>query len=197
MDLNTFLVGNTDRYTNASELELGTLVITSGRLRIRDPFIPDPNDQDGCLLQVPPGRYRTWVTLAEIDDMITKDRSTREAYLSIALADRTPTALDYADTLIPRPRPSFGALTGTDSATIAAFDDATVEVPQDALVDAIRADTPVPFGYANLPVGENNIITSHTGYGDGAFNVLLTHDSAGPIAIHIDFGILNTEEDDE
>ncbi|MHC9295104.1 hypothetical protein ACRCUN_21785 [Mycobacterium sp. LTG2003] len=29
---------------------------------------------------------------------------------------------------------------------------------RDALVDAIRADTPIPFGCANLPVGENNII---------------------------------------
>lgn len=196
MDLNTFLVGNTDRHTNASEVELGTLVIISGRLRIRDPFIPDPNDQDGCLLQVPPGRYRTWVTLAEIDDMITKDRSIREAYLSIALANRTPTELDYADALLAPPRPSFGALTGTDSATIAIFDD-TTEVPEDALAEVIRADTPLEPGYANLPVGDRNIITSHTGYGDGAFNVLLTHDSAGPIAIHIDFGILNTEEDDD
>lgn len=128
--------------------------------------------------------------------MITKGRTTREAYLSIALANRTPTALDYADVLLAPPRPSFGALTGTDSATIAIFDD-TTEVPQDALADVIRADAPLEPGYANLPVGDRNIITSHTGYGDGAFNILLTHDATGPIAIHVDFGIFGTDEDDE
>ena len=59
--------------------------------------------------------------------------------------------------------------------------------------------TPLPMHYANIPASdrEHNIIVSHSGHGDGAFPILLTSDTDGPLAIHIDFGVLNTGEDDE
>ena len=55
-----------------------------------------------------------------------RKRDIGEGYLSIGLNDRTPTGLDYADALLPSPRPSFGAMTGTDSGNIAVFDDTEV-----------------------------------------------------------------------
>ncbi|AQA03113.1 hypothetical protein BVC93_12525 [Mycobacterium sp. MS1601] len=198
--IDDFLVGHTDRYTNTSELELGTLTLTSGRLRIRDPFDPHPRPTDDCLMLIPAGTYRVWVTLASLpaihDTTLTE---IREAYLSIELANRTPTRLTYADSLVAPPKPSYGALTGTDSGTIAVFDDTlNTSINRDHLTTALDTTTPLPFNYANIPADNNhNIVVSHSGYGDGAFPILLTSDTDGPLAIHIDFGVLNTGEDDE
>ena len=198
MDLDTFVVGKTFFYKGASELELGSVAVPSGRLRIRDPFFPHPGPDDGCLLIVAPGTYRVWVTLVEIPALHDEtELETREAYLSIGLNDRTPTGLDYADALLPSPRPSFGAMTGTDSGNIAVFDDTLTDIDRQQLSDELDAHHPLPELYANIAVGDRNIVCSHSGYGDGAFNILLTYDLTGPIAIHIDFGIFDTDEDNE
>lgn len=202
MDLDSFPVGHTDRYSDASELELGNLTITSGRLRARDPFVPEPHDRDGCLLLVPPGTYRVWVTLVHFDsDPLGGMPSEREAYLSMALTDGVPARLTYADVMEAPPRSSAGALTGTDSALIALFDDAVPDISPDRLVDELNATHPLPQGYANLPLaGGANVVASHSGFGDGAFPILATWaESGAPVAIHIDFGVVarSDEDDDE
>ncbi|AWT51808.1 hypothetical protein [Mycolicibacterium smegmatis] len=126
-----------------------------------------------------------------------RKRDIGEGYLSIGLNDRTPTGLDYADALLPSPRPSFGAMTGTDSGNIAIFDDTLTDIDRQQLSDKLDAHHPLPELYANIAVGDRNIVRSHSGYGDGALNILLTYDVTGPIAIHIDFGIFDTDEDNE
>lgn len=199
MELEWFPVGRADQFANITELELGLLAVTSGRLRVRDPFVPDPNDRDGCVLLVPPGEHRVWVTLAEIDDQITGRRGRREAYLSVAFTDAAPARVDSADALMAPPKPSYGALTGTDSATIAVFDDVITDIPFDRLSETLDADEPLPRFYANYQLSDRaNVIASHTGYGDGAYPILATYTASGTTAaIHIDFGVLNTEAEED
>lgn len=199
MELESFPVGRATQFANITELELGLLTITSGRLRVRDPFVPDPNDRDGCVLLVPPGEYRVWVTVAEIDDQITQRLGRREAYLSVALTDTAAARVASADALVAPPRPTYGALTGTDSATIAVFDDAIADIPRDGLCEALDAGEPLPRFYANYRLANGaNVIASHTGYGDGAFPILATYTASGtPAAIHIDFCVLNTDDEEE
>jgi hypothetical protein len=199
MDLDSFLVGQTDRFTDASELELGTLTINSGRLRVRDPFVPEPSDRDGCTLLVPPGAHRVWVTLVHFaSDPIAGFPAEREAYLSVAFTDAAAARLDYADVLVAPPRRSYGALTGTDSAHIALYDDAIADITAGRLGAELDATQPLPAGYANLALtGGANVVAGHTGFGDGAFPILATFTAAGdPVAIHIDFGVLARDDED-
>jgi hypothetical protein len=200
MDLDTFVVGRTARFANATELELGTVTVPSGRLRVRDSFAPPPNEHDGCLLLVPPGSHRVWVTVIQFEsDPLGGFPAEREAYLSMALTDGAPARLDYADALVAPPRPTYGALTGTDSAHVALFDDTVAEITPARLGDELDATDPLPAGYANLDLGTGlNVIASHTGFGDGAFPILATFTAAGdPVAIHVDFGVVARSDDDD
>jgi hypothetical protein len=118
---------------------------------------------------------------------------------SVALTDGIPARLTYADVMEAPPRSSAGALTGTDSALIALYDDAVPDITPDRLVDALNATQPLPQGYANLPLaGGANVVASHSGFGDGAFPILATFTETGvPVAIHIDFGVVARSDDDE
>lgn len=64
-------------------------------------------------------------------------------------------------------------------------------------ITELDAHHPLPELYAKLAVGDRNVVCSHSGYGDGAFSILLTHDATGPSAIHVDFGIFGADEDDD
>jgi Protein of unknown function (DUF4241) len=75
-------VGDGKHYV-LSVIDCGFLVMPTGRLVACDPFATLQKDNDLCL-QVPPGRYRVLVTLADVND--ANDGShIREAYATLML----------------------------------------------------------------------------------------------------------------
>lgn len=79
-DVSKFLVGRTEEYANAAERPTGTVSVPSGRLRIIDPFF---EARYGCVLWVPPGQHRAFITYIHIDD----DLGWCPAYLSFRFTE--------------------------------------------------------------------------------------------------------------
>jgi hypothetical protein len=178
---------------------LGDLVIPSGALEACDPFAMLGN---GPVFEVPPGRYPVVVTIADVSD--AQDRShEREAYLSLVLAEGTPATVHELDP----DRQSMLAFVGVDAGTVAFVDHDALETGMpdsdtwyDELFDSpdpsswfSRMDDPdhLEDGLANIPLplaqhGEN-LVLSHSGWGDGGYPVVATLDADGRmLAIHID-----------
>lgn len=183
-DVSKFLVGRTDEYTNAAERPTGTVSVPSGRLQIIDPFT---GGSRGCVLWVPPGQHRAWITYVHIED-----HGWCPAYLSIGFTDAQPATVAFADFLVVPPISMVtGAVTGSDTGVIAVYDaDAKIDPPklaQDLLVDLDVL--------SRTPVGATNAVTDRGAYvvacrtgRDGAFPILATRTAAGDLtAIHIDF----------
>lgn len=84
MDLQAFIPGRASEFAHTREYELGRIVVSSGRLSIRDPFQPC---RDGCVLQVTPASYRAWITAVDSDaDRPDRAESYLPAYLSVQLS---------------------------------------------------------------------------------------------------------------
>ncbi len=192
--------------------DLGVLRVPSGRLEASDPFV---TLAEGPVLDVPAGVHPAFVTVADVSE--AQDGShLREAYLSIRLADGEVAAVEAAT----GPDRTLGAdefwMVGVDAGTVAFADAEAVRTKmpdgdwyedlfdngQDdgwfALMDSadhLRA------GSANvvLPLateGENVVLT-HSGWGDGAYPVVRTVDAAGQVlGIHIDLLVVGPESDD-
>jgi hypothetical protein len=183
-DVSKFLVGRTDEYSNAAERPTGTVSVPSGRLRMVDPF---SEDSRGCVLWVPPGQYRAWITYVDIEDI-----GWRPGYLSIGFTEARPATVAFADFLIAPPVSLVtGAITGCGSGLIAAYD-ADAKIDPKALVQALFVDLDV---LSRTPIGATNVITDsgaqvvacRTGR-DGAFPILATRTATGELtAIHVDF----------
>lgn len=198
MELNRFIPGRAAEFANVREYELDRIMVRSGRLLIRDPF---ESHEDGCVMLVPPGNYRAWVTVVDVNsDRQDHPAAYVPAYLSIQLSMAPPVRLDYADDLVEPPVPSIGAWTGTDHGLIAMHDagalsDNDIPALADGWDHAVNGDEPYPAGCGNLPLPGTdrcNIVLSRSGEADGAFPVLATFDASGqPTAIHIDFGVVD------
>jgi hypothetical protein len=184
-DVSKFLVGRTDEYSNAAERPACTVSVPSGRLRIIDPFFEGSR---GCVLWVPPGLHRAFITYIHIDD----DLGWRPAYLSIRFTDARPATVAFADFLVAPPISlATGAVSGSDNAMIAVYD-ADAEIDPKVLVQSLFVDLDI---LTRTPIGATNVVTDsgahvvacRTGR-DGAFPILATRTAAGDLtAIHIDF----------
>lgn len=185
-DVSKFLVGRTDEYANATERPTGTVSVPSGRLRIIDPYF---ESRYGCVLWVPPGTHRAWITYVYIDDPYP---DWYPAYLSIGFSDARPATVAFADFLIAPPVSMVtGAVSGSDHAMIAVYDaDANID-PQVLLPDLfVDLDT-----LTRAPIGATNVITDSGAHviacrtrRDGAFPILATRTATGELtAIHLDF----------
>lgn len=122
-DVSKFLVGRTDEYTNAAERPTGTVSVPSGRLQIVDPLT---GGSRGCVLWVPPGQHRAWITYVHIEG-----HGWCPAYLSIGFTDAQPATVAFADFLVVPPISMVtGAVTGSDTGMIAVYDaDAKIDPP--------------------------------------------------------------------
>lgn len=200
MDASKFLPGNEEQHAGTRRVELGELVIASGRLAFHDPF--EARGESAVLL-VRPGRYRVWATeIDEARDSPDAAESYLPAYLSIQLTDAEPDWVAPADEL-GMDVPSFGLWTGTDSGVVGVFDAdaltreelAARSAEWDRGIDA--EDNPHRFTYVNIPLSANvetNIIVSKSGWGDGGFAILATYDIDGnATAIHVDFRVVDTD----
>ena len=193
-------------------VDLGTVRVPSGRVEACDPF---GDLGGGPVFDVEPGDYPVRVTIADVSK--EQDGShEREAYLSLVLGDGEPVAVEEAQVASG---PDWGV--GVDSGTVAFVDHEAVpaampaeEDGADWYSDIFDSGEPGSWfslmdssehyreGAANIVMplathGEN-VVMSHSGFGDGSYPVYLTRDAAGrPLGLHIDLLLIAPEEDED
>lgn len=187
---------------------LGVLHVPSGRLEASDPYV---NLGDGLVVEVPPGSYPAYVTVADVSEARDGSHS-REAYLSLVLSDATPVAevrpAAPKDAEPPAGDEFYGV--GVDAGTVGFADAAAVATampPADGDVEWYDDifDNGEPGSWFNLmdsadhyvagcanivmplaTAGEN-VVLSHSGWGDGFYPVVTTHAADGSLlGVHID-----------
>ena len=189
-----------------SVVDLGVLRVPSGRLEACDPFVALGN---GPVYAVEPGDYPVRVTIADVSKEHDGSHE-REAYLSLVLADGEPAAVEPAPQLSGS---DWGV--GVDAGTVAFVDHdavATAMPPRDDWNDVFDSgepgswfalmDSPEHYqeGVANIVMpragaGEN-VVLSHSGWGDGVYPVVLTRDADGAqLGLHIDLGVVGEFDD--
>ena len=194
-----------------SVVDLGVLRVPSGRVEACDPFVCLG---DGPVFEVEPGDYPVRATIADVSD--ERDGShEREAYLSLVLADGEAASVEVAPQLSGS---DWGV--GVDAGTVAFVDHdavATAMPPReesdwyDDIFDSgepdswfALMDSPDHYraGAANIVMpragaGEN-VVLSHSGWGDGVYPVMLTRDADGaPLGLHIDLGVVGESDDED
>lgn len=187
----------------------GTLHVPSGRLEASDPFV---SLGDGLVVGVPPGSWPAYVTVADVSD--ARDGShLREAYLSLVVSDGAPVAEVRGVTPEghepPRADEHYGV--GVDAGTVG-FADATAaaafaDAAEDEELDEEWFDLMDDPGHhregvANIALpgaaaGEN-VVLSHSGWGDGFYPVVTTHAADGSLlGVHIDLLVAGPDGDDD
>jgi len=198
---------------------LGVLHVPSGRLEASDPFV---SLGDGLVTEVPPGSYPAFVTVADVSE--AHDGShLREAYLSLVVSDAAPAAevrLVTPDGAEPLDDDEFYGV-GVDAGTVAFADAAAIAScmpPTDDdsswYDDVFDSDAPESWfnlmdnadhyldGCANVTMplagaGEN-VVLSHSGWGDGFYPVVTTHAADGSLlGVHIDLLVAGPEDEDD
>ena len=202
-----------------SVVPLGELRVPSGLLEASDPFMALG---DGPVFELEPGSYQTFVTVADISP--EQDGShTREAYLSLIVAEGIVATVEAASSVRGAPARDEYWGVGVDTGTVAFSDHEAVqrcmplETPDAPWYQTVFGhegpdswfalmDSPehIRAGVANivmpLATDGENIVLSHSGWGDGFYPVLVAKDSAGKIlAFHIDLLVVGepVEEDEE
>lgn len=199
--------------------DLGVLHVRSGRLEASDPYV---SLGDGLVTAVPPGSYPVRVTVADVSE--ARDGShPREAYLSLVVSETDPVAevrLVSPDGAEPPGDGEFYGV-GVDAGTVAFADaDAIASGMPPREVDwyeevfdndsdsswfALQDDEDhYRSGCANIALprataGEN-VVLSHSGWGDGFYPVVTTHAADGTLlGVHIDLLVAgqDDEEDDD
>lgn len=193
-----------------SVTDLGVLRVPSGRVEACDPFVMLG---DGPVYAVEPGDYPVRVTVADVSG--AQDGShLREAYLSIVLADGEAASVEEAQTVDGG---DWGV--GVDAGTVGFVDHEAVEtaMPPEStdwyedLFDSGEPDSWFELmdsaehyraGAANIvmPLAKNgeNVVLSHSGWGDGFYPVVLTRDADGtPLGLHIDLQVVGRSVEDE
>ncbi|MFC4627914.1 DUF4241 domain-containing protein [Promicromonospora alba] len=199
--------------------DLGVLHVPSGRVEASDPYVALG---DGLVATVPPGSYPVRVTVADVSE--ARDGShPREAYLSLVVSDAAPVAevrLVSPDGAEPPTGDEFYGV-GVDAGTVAYTDAgaaaACMPPREDDWYEDLfdngtdqswfsLQDDPDHYrnGCANitlpLATAGENIVLSHSGWGDGFYPVVSTHDADGALlGLHIDLLVAGPEEpeDDE
>jgi hypothetical protein len=208
-------IGGSKSYV-LSTVDCGLLSMPTGKLVACDPFAAMQKASNPSV-QVPPGRYRVVVTLADVSD--THDGShMREAYATLILDE---TANEVTRRIITpsadgSPCPSEMSDDGTywgfpvDAGTACFVDDGAVitsmpsedwlgQVFDNGRMDSCfaRMDDPahIRAGIANIQLpnaaADENIVIVHSGWGDGHYPVVGGYDvSDRLIRVHVDFFVV-------
>ncbi len=186
--------------------ELGRLRVASGMLEASDPFV---TLGDGPVFDIEPGSYEVFVTIADVSEKQDGSHE-REAYLSLLLNDGVVSSVEAAASVrgIPEPGEYWGV--GVDAGTVAFadheaigecmptesdennwYDDVFENGTETSWFSLMDSDEPYEAGMANivLPLAQSgeNVVLSHSGWGDGFYPVVVTKDSEGRLlGIHID-----------
>jgi hypothetical protein len=203
-----------ERDVKLSVVDLGVLRVPSGLLGASDPYV---ELDEGVVIPIPPGDYPVRVTIADVSE--EQDGShPREAYLSVVLSD-SPTTTVAAASGVDGPPPEgqyfgvgvdAGTVAFVDSAAVAAsmpadggtwYDDVFDSESPDAWFTIMDNDAPLPAGLANivmpLAADGENVVLSHSGWGDGWYPVLETRNSDGELTgIHIDLQVVGVVEEE-
>lgn len=187
--------------------DLGNLRLPSGNVGACDPFV---SLEYPLVVQVPPGDFPVRVTVADVSE--EQDGShLREAYLSLVLSDADSVTVEAVPGPDGPPPPGHYFTVGVDAGTVAFVDAKAVKrcMPDattwyegvfdsdeaDSWFSRMDADGPHPAGTANIvmPLASNgeNIVLSHSGWGDGFYWLLQTKDAEGNLTgIHVDLAVV-------
>lgn len=191
--------------------DLGVLKVSSGRLEASDPFV---NLGEGLVVTIPAGTYPVRVTVADVSE--EQDGShLRESYLSVVLAEGTVARVDYLvpDGAEPPAAPDEFYGVPVDAGTVGFADAEAVArcMPEgdwyNELFDNGRDDSWFALmdspshlieGCANivLPLAADgeNLVLSHSGWGDGFYPLLGSYDAEGNLlGVHIDLFVEEPE----
>lgn len=204
---------STGRQGKLTVQDLGNLRLPSGKLGACDPFA---NLDYPLAVGLTPGDYPVRVTVADVSP--EQDGShLREAYLSVVLSDADSTTVEAAPGPEGPPPPGHYFTVGVDAGTVAFVDaEATARCMPDpstwyegvfdsddpsSWFSLMDADGPHPAGTANIvmplaPNGEN-VVLSHSGWGDGFYWLLQTKNSEGNLTgVHIDLAVAGKFDDE-
>ena len=203
-----------ERAVQLSVVDLGLLRVPSGLLGASDPYV---ELDEGVVIPIPPGDYPVRVTIADVSD--EQDGShLREAYLSVVLSPNRSTSVAAARGVDgPPPEGQYFGV-GVDAGTVGFVDHEAVarSMPADGgtwyeeVFDSERPDawftimdneSPLPAGLANvvmpLATAGENVVLSHSGWGDGWYPLLETRNSDGELTgIHIDLQVVGVVEEE-
>lgn len=197
-------------FINLRVVPVGEIFLPSGLLEVSDPFM---FLAECAATSVPAGRFPVFVTIADIT--LEHNRShEREAYLSVVFCEGE--ACEVRQALDTEGNPLF---VGVDTGTVGFCDHTAArtcmpegvnwyETFYDSGVDGSwfdLMDSPEHYekNMANivLPLAQSgeNVVLTHSGWGDGYYAVKTTHDSEGNLlALHVDLQVVDLgEEDDE
>jgi uncharacterized protein DUF4241 len=194
-----------------SVVDCGLLLMPTGRLTACDPFAVLQKNYN-LFVQVPPGRYRALVTLADVSD--DNDGShIREAYATLMLDETAVEArrriiTPLRDAVCPPEMDDDGTYYGfpVDAGTACFVDQGAVDtlMPDGDWQDIFDNGTPnswfeqmddpshIRAGLANIVLpqsrGGENIVIVHSGWGDGHYPIVGGYDSFDRLVrVHIDF----------
>ena len=200
---------------------LGLLEVPSGLLEASDPFV---TLGEGPVLDIEPGSYETFVTIADVSEKQDGSHE-REAYLSIVLRDGVVSSvgtISLGDESESESESGSYWGVAVDAGTVAFADHEAVEMCMPAieaggdtwyegvfetgcddswfaLMDSGEHYEP---GIANIvmPLAQRgeNVVLTHSGWGDGFYPVIVTLDSEGNIlGVHIDLLVVGLVDEDE
>lgn len=205
-------------------VELGELRVPSGRLEASDPYV---NLGEALVFAVPPDDYPVAVTIADVSEE-QDGSHLRETYLSVRLAEGVPARVAFLvpeGREAPAGEDEYygvpvdaGTVGFADAEAVkrcmpppASFDDPDGGNWYDDVYDTGKPDSWFALmdssehlieGCANivLPLARNgeNVVLSHSGWGDGFYPVLGAYDDAGNLlSVHIDLQVDEPEGDEE
>ncbi|MCA5893927.1 DUF4241 domain-containing protein [Isoptericola sp. NEAU-Y5] len=200
--------------------DLGPVNVPSGRLEASDPYV---TLGEGLEIPVPPGSHPVRLTVADVSPEQDGSHP-REAYLSVVLDGRPAAEVrpfvpagalaDATDGTADESGENLCHGVGVDAGTVGFADAAGVRVAlarvDDWYEDVVEHDGPdawftlqdstdhlVP-GAANVALpgvdGGENVVISHSGWGDGFYPVVTTHAEDGTLTgVHVDLQAVTHE----
>jgi len=220
--LKSEVICNGEDKIELSTVPCGKLKLPSGKLIVCDPFA-GMSKAENSFINIPPGEYEVIVTLADVSPNLDGSHF-REAYASLIIdssaSESSREFLELTQNGEQSNQPLkddefFGY--GVDAGTSCFADAETIEqdMPdQDTWYEGLFEhdggnswfnqmddDKLIRNGIANIPLSMNNgnnLILFHSGWGDGFYPVVGSYDSSGRvIAVHTDFYVVHSPEDDE
>ncbi|WP_435300431.1 DUF4241 domain-containing protein [Timonella sp. A28] len=178
-------------------LPLGDIQLPSGQVQACDPFVMLG---DGPIFATPQGSFPVYATIADVSNEQNGSHE-RVAYLSVVFAEEAAAKVAYAEsTEEAAPEGMFYGV-DVDAGTVSFIDHAVV--PENVYdicdtedwFDPMDSEDHLEDGVANIPVAfahnNENIVLSHSGWGDGTYPVLATYNAAGTLlALHIDLYVV-------
>lgn len=181
------------RTRHSRNVELDQLHVISGRLAIRDVY---DRDSPAVVLAVPPGDHRVWSTEFNIRSTLkTGDPLYRPAYLSVQVSDTPPATVGSPGSLYDRNSPSNRTDVYTDLGIVLIHDaDSIALQDMESLDESWEQAWESPNDYSEVRSAAGaRIVTCKTVFERTRFPILATYDAADqPVAIHIDFGVIDT-----